>query len=73
MRLTIKYLEAHSTSMAERKPDMQIATVPGHNHCPFLDESESLKAVNAFLVAYRSRVLTGWHPRVTTAITTEES
>ena len=59
--------------MAERKPDMQTATVPSRNHCPFLAAPESLKAISAFLDAYRSRVLTGWHPRATTAITTEES
>jgi pimeloyl-ACP methyl ester carboxylesterase len=36
-------------AMAERKPDMHTATIPGRNHCPFLDEPESLKAIDAFL------------------------
>ncbi len=36
-------------AMAARKPDLRTATVPGRNHCPFLDEPESLKAIDSFL------------------------
>jgi len=36
-------------AMAARKPDMKTASIPGRNHCPFLDEPESLKAIDAFL------------------------
>lgn len=36
-------------AMAARKPDMKRASIPGRNYCPFLDEPESLKAIDAFL------------------------
>lgn len=35
--------------MARRKPDLRTATIPARNHCPFLDEPESLKAIDNFL------------------------
>ncbi len=38
--------------MAEVKPDIQQATIPGRAHCPFLDEPESLTAIDAFLAQY---------------------
>jgi pimeloyl-ACP methyl ester carboxylesterase len=36
-------------AMVARKPDMQTATVPGRNHCPFLDEPASVGEIDAFL------------------------
>jgi pimeloyl-ACP methyl ester carboxylesterase len=38
-----------ATEMARRRPDMIRAEVPGRAHVPFLDESESLAAIRAFL------------------------
>ncbi|NQV81380.1 MAG: alpha/beta hydrolase [Alphaproteobacteria bacterium] len=42
---------AGMAAMAQRKPDMLTATVPSRNHCPFLDEPESLAAIDGFLAA----------------------
>ncbi len=38
--------------MKRRKPDMQAATIPNRNHCPFLDEPEALAAIDSFLAAF---------------------
>ena len=35
--------------MAARKGDLITATIPGRTHCPFLDERESLAAIDSFL------------------------
>jgi pimeloyl-ACP methyl ester carboxylesterase len=40
---------AGMAEMKRRKPDMHTATIPDRNHCPFLDEPESLRAIDAFL------------------------
>lgn len=42
---------AGMAAMMARKPDMQTATVPGRNHCPFLDEPASVDAIDSFLSA----------------------
>lgn len=38
-----------AAEMRRRRPDMIFAQVPGRAHIPFLDESESLAAIRAFL------------------------
>ena len=35
--------------MKRRKPDLQVCIVPGRAHCPYLDEPESIDAIDAFL------------------------
>lgn len=40
---------ATGDAMAQRRPDLIRAEVPGRGHVPFLDEPESLAAVRAFL------------------------
>ena len=40
-----------ATEMRHRRPDMIFADVPNRAHIPFLDEPESLRAIDAFLVA----------------------
>ena len=35
--------------MKRRKPDLQVCIVPGRAHCPYLDEPESIAAIDAFL------------------------
>ena len=37
--------------MKRRKPDLQVCIVPGRGHCPYLDEPESIAAIDAFLAA----------------------
>ena len=44
-----------AAEMARRRPDMIHAEVPDRAHIPFLDEPESLAAVNAWLDAVRAR------------------
>lgn len=35
--------------MKRRKPDLEVAEVPGRGHCPHLDEPEALRAIDDFL------------------------
>ena len=35
--------------MQRRKPDLQVCIVPGRAHCPYLDEPDSIDAIDAFL------------------------
>ncbi|MBM3503928.1 MAG: alpha/beta hydrolase [Alphaproteobacteria bacterium] len=35
--------------MKRRKPDLEIAVIPGRGHCPHLDEPESIAAIDRFL------------------------
>lgn len=35
--------------MKRRKPDLAVCIVPGRAHCPYLDEPESIAAIDAFL------------------------
>ena len=35
--------------MAARKRDLRTATILGRTHCPYLDEAESLAAIDSFL------------------------
>ncbi len=43
--------QATVTEMQTRRPDMILARVPGRGHIPFLDEPESLAALNTWLEA----------------------
>jgi len=38
--------------MRARKPDLEVATVPGRGHAPMLDEPEARAAIEAFLAAH---------------------
>jgi len=35
--------------MTRLRPDMVVEEVPGRGHVPFLDEAESLRAINTWL------------------------
>ncbi len=42
-------------TMKKRKPDLQVAIVPGVGHAPMLDEPEALEALEAFLIRIDGR------------------
>lgn len=46
-----------AAEMARRRPDMIYAEVPDRAHIPFLDEPESLAAINAWLHAVRAQLI----------------
>jgi len=46
---------ATAASMARRRPDMLMATVPGRGHVPFLDEPEALGVLHRWLDLCRER------------------